>query len=203
MAGGRPTKYKAEYVEEAGELCRQQGYTDKNLAAQFKVSEKTINVWKKQHPQFLQSLKKGKDEFDSQVVEQSLLKRATGYSYDEITKEPAIVDKGEVDAADIPEGETAEKAVEESLVVTKIVRKGIAPDVTAQIFWLKNRQPHRWSDKKEIDHRVEEVRREPITVEEIKRLIAETEAAGTGLDSRSIEGVNGGSNGNGSAPQTI
>jgi hypothetical protein len=27
-----------------------------------------------------------------------------------------------------------------------------APDVTAQIFWLKNRRPDRWREKQEIEH---------------------------------------------------
>lgn len=33
------------------------------------------------------------------------------------------------------------------LVITKEITKEIAPDVTAQIFWLKNRRPDKWRDK--------------------------------------------------------
>ena len=29
--------------------------------------------------------------------------------------------------------------------------KKYAPDTTAQIFWLKNRQPKKWRDKTEVD----------------------------------------------------
>lgn len=193
--GGRPTKYKPEFVVIAGELCRKKGYTDKNLAAHFKVSESTIDDWKKRYPGFLESLKKGKDEFDTRIVEQALLKRAVGYSYDETTQEPVIVDKGEVDEKDIGEGETVEVAVESSLVVTKVVTKEIAPDVVADIFWLKNRQPQRWSDKKEIDHRVEGIT-EPLTFEEMQRRIAEYDSLEDGVDRKSIEGNQNGSNGN-------
>jgi hypothetical protein len=32
----------------------------------------------------------------------------------------------------------------------KRVIKSQAPDVTAQIFWLKNRQPKEWRDKVEV-----------------------------------------------------
>jgi len=39
-------------------------------------------------------------------------------------------------------------------VLTKKVVKQMAPDTTAQIFWLKNRQPDKWRDKKEIDANV-------------------------------------------------
>jgi hypothetical protein len=36
------------------------------------------------------------------------------------------------------------------LVVTKEVIKEVLPDVTAQIFWLKNRKPKQWRDKSDI-----------------------------------------------------
>ena len=35
-------------------------------------------------------------------------------------------------------------------VETKRVRKQVVPDTTAQIFWLKNRKPEEWRDKREI-----------------------------------------------------
>lgn len=140
---GRKTKYNPKYAKIAENLCQEKGYTDKNLAQYFKVSERTINTWKNEFPQFLQSLKKGKDEFDSLIVEQSLLKRAVGYSYVETTRE-LQADSGEVFDED------SEIAIQ-TLVVTKKVTKQIAPDVTAQIFWLKNRKPERWRDSKDIN----------------------------------------------------
>lgn len=188
--GGRPTKYDPKFAKKAGELCREKGYTDKNLAVHFKVSKSTINSWKRRFPEFLDSIKKGKDEFDSQVVEQSLLKRATGYKYDETTLEPVIVVKGVVEEDNIEDGEAVEEAVEKSLVVTKVVKKEVAPSDIAIIFWLKNRQSHRWSDVKEVEHRIEETGK-PLTLEEMKKRIAESEEAGTGIDKRSIEGSNG------------
>ena len=39
----------------------------------------------------------------------------------------------------------------DKLVTNKVITKLIIPDVTAQIFWLKNRQPDVWRDKKEAD----------------------------------------------------
>lgn len=38
------------------------------------------------------------------------------------------------------------------LVVTKEVIKEVQPDTTAQIFWLKNRQPDKWRDKQDVEH---------------------------------------------------
>ena len=83
-------------------------------------------------------------------VENALLKRALGYKYDEVTQENI---KGE-------------------LVVTKVVTKEVQPDVTAQIFWLKNRKPEEWRDKKEIDHsRTLHNPFESLSTEELKKLI--------------------------------
>ena len=124
-AGGRPTKYKPEYAEQAYKLACE-GYTDRKIADFFKVRERTINNWKQDHPEFFQSLKKGKDEFDTDVIEQSLAKRASGYQYKEVTK-------------------TISK--EGKKVTIKEVTKEVAPDPTSIIFWLKNRRPTRWRDK--------------------------------------------------------
>lgn len=38
------------------------------------------------------------------------------------------------------------------LVVTKEITKEVLPDTTAQIFWLKNRRPDKWRDKRDIEH---------------------------------------------------
>lgn len=123
----RPTDYREEYAEQARKLCLL-GYTDKQLADFFNVSEQTINTWKIKHPQFLESIKRGKEIADVNVVE-SLYKRAIGIEYDEIELKT--------------DGKVKSK---------RVVKKFIPPDTTAQIFWLKNRQPKSWRDKQEIDH---------------------------------------------------
>lgn len=190
--GGRPSKYKPEFVQIAEELCRENGYTDKNLAAHFKVSEWTINKWKREFSQFSQSIKKGKYDFDSEVVEQALLKRAVGYRYDEIKKEPVIVNRGKVDGNDIEKDETVEEAVERSLVITKVVTKEVAPDTVACIFWLKNRRPQDWADKQEHDHNI--AVRPPLTTEETIAFLKKVEESPDGIDWDSIEGRDAGSN---------
>ena len=124
----RPTQYKEEYAELAYNYCLL-GAIDKELAQFFDVSEKTINTWKEKHPEFLQSLKRGKQQADAKVA-QSLFHRATGYQHPDTkfaTHEGIITDEREY-------------------------TKHYAPDPTACIFWLKNRQPEKWRDKQEIDH---------------------------------------------------
>ena len=138
--GGRPTKYKSEYAEQAYIACKE-GFTDKKLAELFKVNPDTIYEWQKVHPEFTESLKRGKDEFDSNVIEKSLVKRATGYYYTEVTRAPPPKEI-DSDGICIPQS---------GLVIIKEVTKQVAPDTTASIFWLKNRRPERWRDQQSIE----------------------------------------------------
>lgn len=125
MAGEKNSKYKTEYDELAYNYALL-GVTDKQLAEFFDVSEVTINEWKKVHPSFLKSLRDGKSTADAQVA-RSLFKRALGFSVSE---------------------EKQENGTNGSKTTTTI--KEVAPDTTAAIFWLKNRQPEIWRDKKEV-----------------------------------------------------
>ena len=125
MPAGRPTKYKAEYAEQAGRLCTF-GATDADLGDFFHVSEQTINAWKNKHPKFLESIKECKKIVDG-MVERRLFERATGYNH--------------------PEDKIFNNAGEELVVATT---KHYAPDTAAAIFWLKNRQPDKWRDKTEV-----------------------------------------------------
>ena len=120
--GGRPTKFKPEYIEQSRKLCLL-GMTDKEMADFFGVSERTLHGWKKSQPGFLQSLKSGKDLADAEVASK-LYHRATGYEHADL---------------DI-------RVIDEKIVKTKLV-KHYPPDTTAAIFWLKNRNPGRWRDK--------------------------------------------------------
>jgi hypothetical protein len=127
LAGGRPTAYKTEYNDQAYKLCLL-GATDKEMADFFGICEATLNNWKENHPEFLESLKKGKIQADS-IVSQKLYHRAIGYEHPEII--------------------TA--AYQGQITDIKTVTKHYAPDPTAAIFWLKNRQPDKWRDKQELD----------------------------------------------------
>ena len=103
------------------------GCTMEEIAAKMSINADTLYRWQKKYPSLYEALKNGKDEADT-VVENSLYRRAIGYSYEE-TKETTF-----------PDGTTKmERTIKE-----------VPPDTTAQIFWLKNRRPQDWRDKREI-----------------------------------------------------
>ena len=123
---GRPTEYKEEYNEQVYKLCLL-GAIDKEIADFFGIQESTLNLWKQKHPQFMESIKKGKELADVKVAE-SLYKRACGYKKKSIqfaTFRGEITDREEY-IEDVP------------------------PDTTAAIFWLKNRKSDVWREKQEI-----------------------------------------------------
>lgn len=106
------------------------GLTDKQIASNIGITEGTLNEWKNRFPVLSESLKKSKAVAD-QEVENALYKSACGYYVDEDTLERSWNAKTRC----------------YDLNITKRVRKWVQPNVTAQIFWLKNRQPEQWRDK--------------------------------------------------------
>ena len=127
---GRKSAYKEEYNQLA-ENYALLGATDKEMADLFSVTERTLNQWKKDYQEFLQSLKKGKNIADANVASR-LYNRAIGYDC-KATKFA-----------------TSEGKITDS----KEYIEHYPPDTTAAIFWLKNRQPEKWRDKKEVDANV-------------------------------------------------
>lgn len=120
---GRPSSYKPEYCKQAYKMCLLLNATDAELAKFFEVSVDTITEWKRVHSDFSSSIKKGKEEADAKVAKR-LFDRASGYKI----KKTVIDNKG------------TEHHIEDNVL----------PDVTAQIFWLKNRQPEKWRDRHQV-----------------------------------------------------
>lgn len=124
--GGRPPKYQPDYAEKAKKLCLL-GATDDQLADFLEVDVRTIYRWKHDHAEFCDALRAGKEEADARVV-RSLYQRAVGYEQDDVK-------------IFMPAGAS-------NPVYAPFTAK-IAPDTTAAIFWLKNRNPGEWRDKRE------------------------------------------------------
>lgn len=121
-------KYKPEFVELV-EPMMSRGATYKTLAQVFGVCEDTIGRWKKQHPEFGAALETGSLSADKEVAA-SLYRMAIGYTYRE--------DKS-VWVNDV----RGQKRLE-SISITKYV----PPQPQAAMFWLRNRMPELWSERK-------------------------------------------------------
>lgn len=106
------------------------GLTDEQIAHNMGVGYRTFCEWKVKYSQIQQSLKKGKEPAD-QIVENALFKSATGFSV-KLRKPVKVRRRGGNEEVEYHEEEMF-----------------IAPNVTAQIYWLKNRRRDRWKDKPE------------------------------------------------------
>ena len=107
----------------------QNGTTITAACEAAKVARVTVWRWRKSDERinkFIQAL------MDSQIqsVEDALFKRAVGYRYDEETKEVELGD--------------SEKKTK------RVVTKEVVPDATACMFFLMNRAPDRWADKRAL-----------------------------------------------------
>lgn len=108
-----------------------QGLDDKQIAKNIGVAAGTFYEWKKKYPPFAEALKRGKRPVDVEV-ENMLLRSAMGFSK---TVKEAI--------------KLRQKGGSE--IVEYIDREiYIPPNTTAQIFWLKNRRPDLWRDKRDV-----------------------------------------------------
>ncbi len=99
MPNGRSGLFKSEFSELARKLCLL-GAIDRDLARILGVSERTINRWKRQHPEFAAALKAGKAVADAEVAE-------------------------------------------------ALHNKAVKGDMTAIGFWLRNRRPDLWRDRRD------------------------------------------------------
>lgn len=143
------------------------GLTDEQIATNIGISRSTLNKWKNDFPDISDTLKRGKEVVDRQV-ENALFKRALGYEYTERTakvvdREPAIVeaerrefenrfklDNPEASSQEIKDAAVKAIPTRERIVFLE-VDKQVAPDTGAIAFWLKNRKPDTWRDKKEME----------------------------------------------------
>ena len=78
------------------------------------------------------------DEKPLDAIERALLKRALGFRQQEVHTEEMI---------DRESGKVLETAKRRK------VTKEIVPDVRALLFWLKNRRPERWRERREAEEK--------------------------------------------------
>ncbi len=119
---GPPKKYDPKTFPRTAKFLAQRGATQAEIADCFGVTTRTLQYWLMQYPELQEAIRVAHEAFDTRV-ERALAERAIGYSVD--VEELFVIDKK---------------------IVRQTVRKHYPPDVTAAIYWTKNRMPDRWRD---------------------------------------------------------
>src|SRR5690554_3019152 len=123
------TKRVTTAMLKAVRLAAEHGATDREIAELINVSERTLYRMKHRNEELAEVLKVGKAIADDRV-EQSLYRRATGYSFDTVK---VFMPAGHIKPVIVP------------------IVEHVPPDTTAAIFWLKNRRKEDWRDKQELE----------------------------------------------------
>ena len=139
LKGGRPTKWKPEFMEQAEKLILG-GFTMVKVAKFFGIDRSRLYVWMDENPKFKDTLGKAKDDYDTGRVEKSLLRRAIGFRYKEKTRENKF----------FPSEDETQIGGEWKMVLTKEVTKMVVPDTPAMALWLTNRNSKRWPGQRQL-----------------------------------------------------
>lgn len=141
--GGRPTKFKPEYVNIIKKMC-ELGAINTEIAEAIGVAYSTLCLWISKHPELAEAMQIGKEASDNRV-EHSLYMAALGYERDE--EELKVVSMGQGEGSKVERHD---------------VRKWYPPNPTAMIFWLKNRRQDKWRNQPEPDD--DDNRADPLTI---------------------------------------
>jgi len=106
------------------------GISEENIAKALGISVTTLEVYKKEQPEIVKALKKGKETLITEL-ENALIKKALGYDYEE----KKVYTKSENGT---------------SVTYTEITKKHQPPDTGALFGLLKNKDPEHYSDNPQM-----------------------------------------------------
>lgn len=135
VGGAEPivTKWVTDEGLKRIESWARDGLTNAQICHNIGIAEGTLYRWQNEHPELKKAIKDGKRPVDFEV-ENQLLKSAMGFEYEETRSY----------MEEQPDGSYKRK-------VDTHTRRAL-PNVTAQIFWLKNRKAAQWADKQVVEH---------------------------------------------------
>ena len=137
----RKTKFESwlrEYGLETVRKLAEDGYSDEEIAIRTGIRADELELWSRRHKNLRDAIELGRREADFSVVE-AVYKRAVGYNV--LTKKTHKLKHIDFDPV------TGKKIREYEELAVADDEDYIPPDLRASIFWLKNRQPERWSEK--------------------------------------------------------
>lgn len=109
------------------------------IASEFGIHRATLYRWMENDAQFRDTINESRSYADS-MVEDALYRRALGGTVKETRKYGKADRNGNVKAEKV-----------------EIIEKEVMPDTAAAIFWLKNRQPDKWRDRREYVPEIESI----------------------------------------------
>lgn len=116
------------------------GCTNEEIAHNMGVARSTLAVWVERHLDISDAIKAGR-MMACEAIENALFKRAVGYEVQE-------TDVVEEFTGELRDGKPANGAVKRRETTRT---RHLPPDVAAVIFYLKNRAPERYSDRRVIE----------------------------------------------------
>ena len=120
-----PSTFLPEFPDVVRAIAMQ-GVTDDELAFIFGLNPKIVKAWRKIYPDFDKAIEEGRTLADLQVIE-ALHKKAIGHSYDT----DVVIKHGK------------DYSIE-------TLTKTDPPETNAIRYWLSNRDPKRWSDRRHV-----------------------------------------------------
>jgi AcrR family transcriptional regulator len=121
---GRPTAYDERVTIATACAAARMGATDQEIAQELGVGVSTLYLWYRNYPELLEAVRAAGAAANERVA-RSLYSRANGYT------------------------QKVEKVFSNGLRLEVIEQ--VQPDVTAQQWWLKNRDRANWRDTREVD----------------------------------------------------
>lgn len=134
MARGKYEEWLSEENLTRIESWASDGLSNEQIASNMGIAPETLSRWVTKYDQFNQALKKGRAPVVREL-ENSLMKKAMGFEYEETTVESWVDDNGK----------TRKKATKRKLYSP--------PDTSAAIFLLKNYKPNKYRNYSDLTKR--------------------------------------------------
>jgi DNA-binding CsgD family transcriptional regulator len=156
----RPSKFETHVIPRFAEIQQwmEEGLTNDQMCDKLDIAPATWYEYVNKHPMFSDLITWGRSVTNTRV-ENSLLRAATGYEYEEIK---TIIEE--------------DKNGKKRTRIEK-VKRHMPPNPTAMVFWLKNRAPNEWNDRREIiiDTKAAELERKQLFLQMIDEDTIEAE----------------------------